>query len=68
MINPDDLSVEVISPKSSGGQHAGTQPCAVKVTHIPTGVTASITQRSQFRAREIAVDMIAAALTHPKFE
>jgi peptide chain release factor 1 len=67
LIEPEDLKVETKALYERGGQHVGTQPVVVTVTHIPTGISASITQKSQHMARTIAVDMILAALTHPRF-
>lgn len=67
---PEDVKIECypiegIHPK--GGQHAGT-PCGIRITHIPTGITAYVdVGRSQFRNKEIAEDMILAAITHPRF-
>lgn len=67
MIDPADLKVEAWPPRDKGGQHVGTVT-GVSVTHIPTGITATVnTDRSQFRNREIAMDMILTALTHPRF-
>lgn len=69
----DDLKLEVIylatgTTKSPGGQQAGTPASAIRVTHVPTGIMAQVgTGRSQHRDREIAVDMILSALTHPRF-
>lgn len=67
LIEPEDLKIEVKARDKRGGQHVGMEPVIVTVTHIPTGISASICQRSQIMARNIAVDMILAALTHPKF-
>lgn len=67
LIEPDDLKIEIKDRDPRGGQHVGTRPVVVTVTHIPTGVSASICQRSQHMARTIAIDMILAALTHPRF-
>ena len=50
-----------------GGQHVGTD-YGVLVTHEPTGVSAYVNVgRSQHGNREIAIDMILSALTHPRF-
>lgn len=67
MINPEDLKMEIKARDRRGGQHVGTEPCVVTMTHLPTGISASICQKSQAKAREIAIDMILAALTHPRF-
>ncbi len=52
---------------SRGGQHAGINT-SVRVTHLPTGIAAFVgTDRSQHINKMIAMDMIMAAITHPKF-
>lgn len=50
-----------------GGQHAGT--ClGVRVTHIPSGIHVCVDiGRSRHIHKMIAMDMILAAITHPKF-
>ncbi len=70
MINPEDLKTEFWPPRQPpGGQHVGTGPSGVKITHLPTGIEACVeVSRSQFINREIALDMIAAALTHPRMK
>lgn len=70
MLDPADLKVEHWPPrKSPGGQHVGTGPSGVKVTHIPSGIEACVEiGRSQFVNREIAINMIEAAVTHPRFK
>jgi protein subunit release factor A len=64
-----DLKVERWPPPSqSGGQHVGTGPSGVKVTHIPSGIVACVDNgKSQHVNRMIAVEMIEAAITHPRF-
>ena len=68
-MNPEDLRVESWPPrKPPGGQHVGTGPCGVKITHIPSGIEACVeVSRSQHVNREIAMNMIEAAITHPRF-
>lgn len=52
-----DLKVEVFRDSS-----------AIKVTHTPTQISAYVTSAAaQHTNRAIAMDMIAAALSHPKF-
>lgn len=69
-IPADQIKVEVWpipGIHSRGGQHVGTYP-GVRVTHVPSGIAAYVeTDRSQRINREIAMDMILAAITHPKF-
>lgn len=67
-IPAEDLKIESSDPRPVGGQHFGTGPSGVKITHIPTGTEAICrSSRSQHLNREIAMDMILAALTHPRF-
>lgn len=66
MIPSDDLKVELLRRDRRGGQHVGSDPCDVKVTHIPTGITATVGYcRSQHRNRNVAVRMIESAITDP---
>ena len=66
ILMPDEIFIEVYPERPQGGQHVTVTSSGVKVTHIPTG-TIAISQmaRSQHKNREIAFDMIVAALTHP---
>lgn len=53
--------------RQQGGQQVGTES-GVEIEHIPTGTVARCrTARSQHTNRLIAMDMILAALTHPRF-
>lgn len=67
LIPATDMKVEAVDTRPRGGQHVGYTSSAVKVTHIPTGITATVEMRSQHRSRQIAVEMIEAALTSPNF-
>jgi len=59
MINPINLKIETVSHTPKGGQHCGAMPLGVKVTHIPTGLTASCEcERSQMRNRNVALAML----------
>lgn len=68
MIPPDDLKIEIWPPRQKGGQHVGIGPMGVRITHIPSGIEAFVDiGRSQHRNKEIAMDMILAAITHPRY-
>lgn len=69
LVPTEDLKMEIWPPRPSrGGQHVGTGPSGVRVTHIPSGIEACVdVGRSQYVNRLIAVDMIVSALTHPRF-
>lgn len=67
MIPPEDLKVETLRRDQRGGQHVGVDPCDVKVTHVPTGISATVGySRSQARNRNIAIRMIESAITDPE--
>lgn len=69
-MNPEDLKIEHWPPRTDtrGGQHVGSGPSGVKVTHIPSGIEACVEiGRSQHVNREIAINMIEAAITHPRY-
>ncbi len=68
MIDPDHVQIESWPPRPKGGQHVGSGPSGVKVTHIPSGITVCVDiGRSQFDNRTIAMDMILSAMTHPRY-
>jgi peptide chain release factor 2 len=54
-IGPDEVKMETFRSSGPGGQHRQKTSTAVRLTHLPTGITNSIqSQRSQFQNREIA--------------
>jgi protein subunit release factor A len=68
LIPAEDIKVEVLRKDRRGGQHVGVDPTDIKVTHIPTGITATVGwDRSQVRNRNIALRMIESAITDPDF-
>ena len=56
-----ELKVETMRASGAGGQHINTTDSAVRITHLPTRITASIQdERSQHRNKEKALRLVAA--------
>ena len=53
--NPQDVKIERMKSSGPGGQHANKTESAIRVTHIPTGLSAvSQEERSQYLNRKLA--------------
>lgn len=56
-----ELKIETMRSSGAGGQHVNTTNSAVRITHLPTGMTASIQdERSQHKNKAKALKLISA--------